>query len=303
MTDTFSESLTQQASNRNVSRSNLYGMIGTILSCIILFMIMWFYVMPYSIITEPAVEEGIMVSFGDNENAGGMGSTTEPLAAPEEEVLAPVAEQKSTYTKPAATVKEDLITSNDHANAIAVKIQKDKDKKQKELDLKQNQQFEQQRIAAENRIAKQKRKEQDAINKAGATVNGLFSNGSKTSGTGNGSGSGNGTGTGSGNGSEAGIQGNPAGHGNSGGNAWSLNGRSLTGKLASPDYNRDVEGKVTVNIRVDENGNVTSTEIGSPTTISDADTRNAAKNAARNTHFTGGRSAAAGSITYNFKLK
>ena len=118
MTDAINESTTNQLSYKGVSKSNIYGLIGTILSCIILFMIMWFYVMPYTIITEPVVEEGIMVSFGDNENAGGMGSSAEPLAAPEEEVLAPVAEQKPTSTKPVATVKEDLITSNDNANTI-----------------------------------------------------------------------------------------------------------------------------------------------------------------------------------------
>ena len=124
------------------------------------------------------------------------------------------------------------------------------------------------------------------------------------SGSGNGKGSGNGTGSGSGNGSEAGIQGNPAGHGNLGGNSWSLNGRSLiTGSFASPSYDKDVEGKVTVNIRVDENGRVTSATIGSPTTISDSETRSAAIAAANRTHFSGGSGSAMGSITYNFKLK
>ena len=117
MTDTISNSPTNQANNKGVSKSNLYGLMGTVLSCIILFMIMWFYVMPYTTITEPVVEEGIMVSFGDNENAGGMGSSAEPLAAPEEEVLAPVAQQRPTSTKPVETAKEDLITSTDNTNA------------------------------------------------------------------------------------------------------------------------------------------------------------------------------------------
>jgi TonB family protein len=289
--------------SKGVGKSNLYGLLGSALSCIILFFIMWFYIMPHTSIIQPVEEEGIMVSFGDNENAGGMGSSAEPLAAPEEEVLAPVVEQKATVTKPVSAAKEELITSNDEANAIAEKIQKDKDRKQKDQDLKQKQQLEQQRIAAENRISQQKRKEQDAINKAGATVNGLFANGSKTSGTGNGTGSGNGTGTGSGNGSEAGIQGNPAGHGNLGGNSWSLSGRSLTGRLVSPTYDNDVEGKVTVNIRVDENGRVSSASIGSPTTISDTSTRNAALAAATNTRFSTGSGTVMGVITYNFKLK
>lgn len=287
-----------------MKKSNLYGLIGSVLSCTIVFLTLWFIVMPPMNMTKPEEEEeGIMISFGDSYDAGGMGSSAEPLAAPEEEVIAPVTEQKPTSTKPIATVKEDLITSNDNANAISAKIQKEKEKKKVELDLKLKQEADQQRIAAENRIAQQKQKEQDAINKAGATVNGLFSNGSMTSGTGNGKGSGSGTGDGSGNGSGSGIQGNPAGHGNLGGNSWSLSGRSLTGRLISPSYDKDVEGKITVNIRVDESGRVYSASIGSPTTISDSQTRNAAISAANNTKFSAGKGIVTGTITYNFKLK
>jgi len=48
---------------------------------------------------------------------------------------------------------------------------------------------------------------------------------------------------------------------------------------------------------------VVSATIGSPTTISDAATRNAATSAARNTRFTPGIGISTGSITYNFNLK
>lgn len=274
------------------SKSSAYALMGTVLSCAALFLIMWFYVMPYTTIAQPVEEEGLMISFGNNEDAGGMGSSSEPLAAPESEILTPVPTQQPT-AKPAA--KEQLITQNDNTNAIAMQ-------KQKEIDRKEKLQIDKQKIESEQRIAQQKMKEQDAINKA-ATVNGLFSNGSQTSGSGNGKGSGNGTGSGSGNGSGEGIQGNPAGHGNLGGNSWSLNGRSLTGRLLSPNYDRDVEGKVTVNIRVDASGRVSSATIGSPTTISDAETRNAAITAANNTHFSSGNGTVSGVITYNFKLR
>jgi TonB family protein len=301
MTYTMSKTPANQPGNKGVGKSSLYGVMGSALSCVLLFLIMWFYVMPYTSIPQPVEEEGIMVSFGDNENAGGMGSSSEPLAAPEEEVLAPSTVQQKSTAKPIAT--EQLVTQNDNSNAIAELKQKEQDRKKKEQDIKQKQQIEQQRLAEENRIALQKRKEQDAINKAGATVNGLFTNGSTTSGTGNGKGSGNGTGSGSGNGSESGIQGNPAGHGNLGGNTFSINGRKLTGSLVSPNYDNDVEGKVTVNIRVDENGRVSSTSIGSPTTISDNSTRNAALTAASRTRFSSGSGTAAGVITYNFRLK
>lgn len=288
--------MTSSINNENLNNSKLYGFLGTSFFCILLFLFMWYYIIPFTTLTESTQEEGIMVSFGDNENAGGMGSSSEPLAAPEAEILAPTKQQKAT-SRPAS--KEQLVTTNDNANAISIAEQK---QKQKEIDRKQKQIIEQQQIDAENRIAQQKRKEQEAINKAGATVNGLFTNGSTKSGIGNGKGSGNGTGNGSGNGSESGLQGNPAGHGNLGGNSWSLNGRNLMGTLISPSYKRDVEGKVTVNIRVDQNGNVTSTSIGSPTTISDGQTINAAFDAAKRTHFTNSNDISSGSITYNFKL-
>lgn len=279
--------------NRNGSKSNLYGLLGSVLSCIVLFLIMWFYVMPYTAPIQPVEEEGLMISFGNSDDAGGMGSSSEPLAAPESETLAPVVPQKTT---PAPPVKEQLITQNDNSNAI-------NEQKQKIQQQKEKQRIDQQKIEADKAIAQQKKKEQDAINKANATVNGLFSNGSTTSGTGNGKGSGSGTGSGSGNGSGAGIQGNPAGHGNLGGNSWSLNGRSLTGRLVSPNYDKDVEGKITVTIRVDESGRVSSASIGSPTTISDTQTRNAAISAANNTRFSAGSGIVTGTITYNFKLK
>lgn len=296
MTYTITKLLINPERNKNVKKSSLYGFLGTALSCIILFLVMWFYIMPYSsVITEPAEEEGLMISFGDNENAGGMGNSSEPLAAPESETLAPavVAVPKNTP----APVRDQIITQNvDNSNAIF-------EKKQKEQERRQQEQLEKQRIETENRLAQQRKKEQDATNRANATVNGLFSNGSLTSGTGNGKGSGNGTGSGSGNGSESGIQGNPAGHGNLGGNTYSLNGRSLTGRLISPTYDKDVEGKITVSIRVDESGKVASASIGSPTTISDTETRNAALMAAKNTRFSAGNGVVSGKIVYNFKLK
>ena len=110
-------------------------------------------------------------------------------------------------------------------------------------------------------------------------------------------------GTGSGTTTGNTTQGNPAGSGSSGGNSWSLSGRSLNGSLVQPKYDNDVEGKVTVNIRVDASGVVIGATIGSPTTISDQATRNAALAAANGTRFTGGSGAASGTITYNFRLK
>ena len=124
--------------------------------------------------------------------------------------------------------------------------------------------------------------------KANALMGGM---GSNTGSTGSGSTTGNTS------------QGNPLGSGSSGGNSWSLNGRSLSGRLVQPSYNSNEEGRITVNIRVDANGNVTSASVGSPTNISSTELRNAAISAAKATKFTSGNGVAAGTITYNFRLR
>ena len=127
-------------------------------------------------------------------------------------------------------------------------------------------------------------------------------NGSGT-GTG-GSGSGTGTGKGTGSGSGNGTQGNPAGKGASGvGATFRLGDRSYFGNPVKPNYPKDIEGKITVNIRVNENGSVTSTSIGSPTTISDSEMRRDAMSAANKTRFTAGKNTETGSITYNYRLE
>jgi len=252
-----------------VNKSNLYGLIGSVLSCIILFLILWFVVIPMSA-NKPPEDEGLIVSFGDSNEGSGM--TEMPAAKPSSSMESSV--------KPAKSVKQDFMTQKDNSLVIA-------EQKRKKEDRKEQESIERQRLETQQRQADQNRKQQDAIDKANA-MNGMFGNNNST-----------GSGTGSGDNQ----QGNPVGKGSSGGNSWSLNGRSLTGRLVLPSYNQDVEGKVTVNIRVDQNGNVISANIGSPTTISVAETRNAATSAAKNTHFTAGKGISAGSITYNFRLK
>ncbi|MBP1677667.1 MAG: TonB family protein [Bacteroidetes bacterium] len=241
-------------------------MAGSIIITGLLMLLLFLIVMPG---TKKPEDEGIMVSFGDADD--GAGVVEEPVTKPVEE----------TYTPPASTpkpVKQTLMTQDD--NSVALAEQKKKEKQ--ERDAIEQMKKEQARIAAEK-----KRKEQEAVDKANA-MNGLFGNGGSQ-------GSGTTTGTS--------TQGNPAGKGTSGGNSWSLNGRSLNGRLVSPSYDNDVEGKVTVNIRVDASGNVLSASIGSPTTISDSQMRNAAIEAAKNTRFTSGNGVATGTITYNFKLR
>jgi TonB family protein len=190
-------------------------------------------------------------------------------------------------------------------NSVTIDQQKEKERKSKIQD-----DINVEKVESDKRKADQSRREQTAINKASA-VNGLFGNngssgGGKGTGNGKGTGTGSGTGTGKGTGSGSGngIQGNPAGRGTSGvGSTFRLGNRSYFGNPAKPNYPKDVEGKITVIIRVNENGSVTGTSIGSPTTISDSEMRRDAISAANKTRFTPGKNVETGSITYNYKLE
>jgi TonB family protein len=114
-------------------------------------------------------------------------------------------------------------------------------------------------------------------------------------------GSGKNTGSGQTNSSE--TAGNPVGSGNQHGNSWSLSGRDLLGDMPKPTYNENIEGQITVEIRVDANGNVTLATVVPKTTISDQTLRNAAEKAAYKTKFSSGSGISTGKIIYNFRLK
>lgn len=138
---------------------------------------------------------------------------------------------------------------------------------------------------AEERI----KKEQQVTKQADDLIGGSFGSGSPA------------TGSGTNVGDQ--VAGNPVGSGNEGGNSWSLSGRNLLGKMPTPNYNQNIEGRITVEIRVDASGNVISASVGKNTNISDHSLRDAALNAAKRTRFSTGSGTVAGSIMYNFKLR
>lgn len=137
----------------------------------------------------------------------------------------------------------------------------------------------------------------NAFGKAGGAGKGGFGLGGGT-----GSGSGTGSGTGIGDGVGSGTRGNPLGRGTSNGNTWSLEGRNLSGNISKPSYRENVEGKITVDIRVDAQGNVINASIGSPTTIADESLRRSTLESARQTKFTPGQGTVYGKIVYQFRL-
>ena len=284
-----------------MEKSKLYGLVGSTLSTTIVLIGLWLAVLSVPSSTEG---EGFLVSLGDSYDAGGSGYVPVSTRGNTNKISTGVLfktgkttqSAQSAQTAQASTPsKQTVFTQSD--NSVALNEQKEKARESKiQADINN------QRIETEKRKADQTRKEQVAINNA-KSVNGLFgSNGA--SGGGKGSGSGTGTGKGVGSGSGNGVQGNPAGKGATGvGYDLKLGDRNYYGKPAKPNYPKDIEGKITVNIRVDENGTVTSTSIGSPTTISDVEMRRDAESAATKTRFTTGKKVETGSITYNYKLE
>ena len=283
-----------------MQKSKLYGLIGSTLSSTIILLVLWLVVL-----TAPSSieNEGFLVSFGDSEDAGGSGYVAVPSRGSSNNISTGTqfkstqpAQPSSRTTPSSSPDRQTLYTHTD--NSVAINEQKEKDRVSK-IQSEANSQ----RIESEKRQADKNRREQTAINNANA-VNGLFGKNGATGGKGGGSGSGTGTGRGTGSGSGNGVQGNPAGNSASGvAYDLKLGNRNYYGRPAIPNYPKNVEGKITVTIRVDASGRVTSTSIGSPTTISDSEMRRDAISAASRTRFTAGKNVEVGSITYNYKLE
>ena len=136
--------------------------------------------------------------------------------------------------------------------------------------------------------------------KAGGSLssNGYYGTGGSGGGTGGGNGTGNGIGTGSGYGAGS-------GGGSGGGSGYSLNGRKALSKPA-PKYTCNEEGKVVVEVTVDQNGKTISARAGIKGTTNTASCLlEQAKIAAMNTKWSPDDNAAAkqiGQIIYNFSL-
>lgn len=119
-------------------------------------------------------------------------------------------------------------------------------------------------------------------------------------------------GTGQGTGNQGNLAGSPDGShdgtglGDSAGSA-NLSGRSLVGNLPRPDYAVREEGRVVINITVDQSGNVTAAEYRSlGSTTQNTTLVGAALRAARQAKFNVDENALvsqSGTITYNFRMR
>ena len=252
------------------TKRHIIASVGTALFMLLLLLILWLARM---VTIVPEQEEGIEVAFGDVENAGGfMAEQSEIVPLPTEPT-----------TPPAAASDNELLTQeDDEALALQQRQREQREREQRERELREQQEREQ-REAAE---AAERARQQEAIDRANE-MGALFGQTGNTNGTGDTQGNGH--------------RGNPVGHGSSGGNDWSLSGRSLRGSLPQPSTSFNQEGKVIVEIRVNAAGTVVSAKHKGGT-ISDRATIQLAIDAALKAKFTEGDHDQIGTITYNFKF-
>lgn len=251
------------------TKRHIIASVGTALFMLLLLLILWLARM---VTIVPEQEEGIEVAFGDVENAGGfMAEQSEVVPLPSEPT-----------TPPATASNNELLTQEDE-EALALQQRQREQREREKLEREQRERERREREAAE---AAERAKQQEAINNANA-MGALFGQ------TGNDNGAGDTQGNG--------RRGNPVGHGSSGGNDWSLSGRSLRGALPQPSNNFNQEGKVVVEIRVNAAGSVVSA-VHKGGTISDRQTIQLALEAAKKAKFTESDHDQIGTITYNFKF-
>lgn len=251
----------------------------------------------------PPEEEGILINFGTTET--GMGRVEpRPASQPVEKETVQEATSTPEPTQPTESNEEVVTQDFDETAAMEEKKRKEKEreeelqkqKEQEELERKRQEEIQQQKEETER---KRKEEAQKAINERAKNAFG----GQNPDGDNTGEGESGGTGN----------QGDPNGDinsknrvgGSNGGNgvSFSLNGRSSKSLPAPPKIHKS-EGKVVVEVTVDQNGNVLSARPGvKGTTLSDEALWKVAKDAALKAKFNVDRAAATvqkGTITYFF---
>ncbi len=270
-------------------RAKIESAVVTVIAMLLLFLLTWYVYIDAPVQEE---EEGIEVSFGNSDAGGGV----------KDGLLAAATQPTPTTAPPIPTApsNNDLLTQEDES-AVALRQEQEKKRKEKEKALaeerkrkaEQEAKEKAEREAREKALAEQKAREQAAMDKANQ-LGALFGNTDTPEG---------------GNGSDresasSATKGNPIGHGSSGGNSWSLDGRNIRGELPKPSTNFKQEGTVRVAITVDKAGNVISARaIGG--TVSDEATKQLAVRAAYKAKFTDTDrpDKQMGTITYTFKFK
>ncbi len=258
----------------------------------------------------PPVEEGILINFGTTETGSG---EIEPLVAEAiqelEEVPIP---PKASITEPIKNdEKAEEVVTQDFEQTAVIEEKKRQEKKEKEA-LEQKKIEEEIARKQQEEIEKNKREEEERIQKEEQQLKSIKDRGKNAFAGKNPDGGTNGEGVNGG----VGNQGDPNGDVNSknrtggptGGDgvSFSLAGRSSK-FLPKPEYLSKSEGKVVVEVTVDQDGNVIkATPGGKGTTTSDRTLHQAAEKAALKATFDVNKNAPpqqVGTITYFFILQ
>jgi outer membrane biosynthesis protein TonB len=255
----------------------------------------------------PPEEEGILINFGTSET--GIGAIEpKPSEQPVEQVSVPEPVSTPTPVKSAES-KEELVTQ-DYENTAFIEAKKKKEKEiiednkrkkeNEEIERKKQEELEKQKKAEEERIRKEET--QKAINeRAKNAFGGKNPDGDNT-------GEGIAGGTGNQGRTDGDINSKNRTGGSSGGDgvSFSLAGRSHRSLPKPPEIHK-TEGKIVVEVTVDQNGNVVSARAGvKGSTLSDEALLKVTREAALKATFDVNKNAPAlqqGTITYFFSFE
>jgi colicin import membrane protein len=257
-------------------KSKIYGIVGTTLFAGLVLLL--FFLVQFTSIQDNYTEPVEVINLGDSED--GVGAAVPDPAPPTSAVPPPPSTHKQ------KSMDENLANQLDESPVTTVEKKKATVVKQTPQQLEENRKKIQQELMKQQQ-AKAEAAQQAAVADKARKMGSVF-----------GSNHGNGSGDGQ---KGNGTKGNPLGKAGGTGVSVSVAGRSVT-STPSPAYNSNDEGKVTVNVTVDKEGNVIRAYIGSATTSSEV-LREAALQAARRSKFSSGANEAIGTITYRFILK
>ncbi len=275
----------------NIEHNRNKGLIGTVIfhTILIILLIFWGFSTPLPL---PG-EEGILINFGDASTGKGVSqSSFTPPPTPKKEIKKPVEE-----------VKAKEILTQDYEESVAIESKKEKKKTSK--DSKKENKSENNTKTKET---KKEIKEEDKKEKKKVNINALYPGKKDKKGDSEGQGNSKGD-TNQGNSTENKTESNSTKGGTGLGTkgiSFSLAGRQPQ-HLEQPEYVKQVEGKVVVEVTVDRDGNVTQATAGAKgSTTLNSYLLQVAKTAALKTKFNRKPNSPVyqkGTITYNFLLQ
>ena len=285
--------------------SRIAGTVGTVIFHLLLLLFMLLFGIKALL---PQEEEGLSVNYGTDDTGSGL---FEP--APQSAIEEYLVDEPAPLPAPEPSPSQAELQTPDIEESLKIKQEEEDARKKAEEQerLEAERRAEEERLRREEeerqrKLAEQRKREETQRKKAMAAGKSAFSS----------------TGKGS-SGSKAQSQGISAFGGNQGkpegtaesnnytgggtgsGHSWGLNGRTISGRLPEPAYNKNEEGVIVVSIEVDGKGNVISAKAGAAgTTIGDATMRRNAEQAAMKAKFNGIDEdiIQSGTITYRYKL-